>query len=89
MSDEILDRVYSVIKESPHSTQSLLLFALIKTLDIEKGGHMYMLEKLKDMTHESRMLSYELMEIMASNQAHNEVWQEKVSLIETAIRTNS
>lgn len=89
MSNEILDGVYEVIKESPHSSQSLLLFALMKTLDIEKGGHMYMLEKLKDMTPESRQLAYGLMELVASKQAHDEAWNQKLELIETAIRSNT
>ena len=85
---EVLDRVHDVIQSSPHSSQSLLLFALMKTLDIEKGGHMYMLEKLKDMTPESRQLAYQLMELMAAKEIHNDLWNEKVQLIETAIRSN-
>lgn len=89
MDNKVLDKVYDVIKQSPHSAQSLLLFALLKTLDIKKGGHMYLLEKLKDMTAESRQLAYELMELMASNQSHDDNWKQKIELIETAIRTNS
>lgn len=89
MSNEVLDRVYEIIKESPHSSQSLMLFALLKTLDIEKGGHMYTLAKLKDMTSESRQLAYGLMELMAANKIHDQNWQAKVELIETAIRSNS
>lgn len=89
MINEILDKVYSIVKESPHSGQSLSLFALLKTLDIPKGGHMYTLEKLKDMTPENRQLAYGMMELMADNQTQSEEWKIKLELIETAIRANS
>jgi len=89
MSDEVLENVYEVIKAAPHSGQSLLLFALLKTLDIQKGGHMYMLSKLKEMTPESRQLAYGLMELMADNKTLSEEWQVKLQLIEAAIRNNS
>jgi len=89
MSDEVLENVYEVIKAAPHSGQSLLLFALLKTLDIQKGGHMYMLSKLKEMTAESRQLAYGLMELMADNKTLSEEWQVKLQLIEAAIRNNS
>jgi len=89
MSDEVLESVFEVIKAAPHSGQSLLLFALLKTLDIQKGGHMYMLSKLKEMTPESRQLAYGLMELMADNKTLSEEWQVKLQLIEAAIRNNS
>ena len=88
MSDQVLERVYEVIKADPHAGQSLLLFALLKTLDIQKGGHMYMLSKLKEMTPESRQLAYGLMELMADNKTLSEDWQVKLQLIEAAIRNN-
>jgi len=89
MSEQVLDQVYEVIKADPHAGQSLLLFALLKTLDIQKGGHMYMLSKLKEMTPESRQLAYGLMELMADNKTLSEDWQVKLQLIEAAIRNNS
>lgn len=89
MSDEVLQKVYEIIKEAPHSGQSLLLFALLKTLDIQKGGHMYMLGKLKEMTAENRQLAYSLMELMAENQTLSEDWQVTLQKIEATIRNNS
>lgn len=89
MSDEVLEKVFEIIKESPHSGQSLLLFALLKTLDIQKGGHMYMLSKLKEMTPENRQLAYGLMDMMAENKTLSENWQVKLQQIESAIRNNS
>ena len=89
MSDDVLDRIYKIVNEAPHSAQSLLLFALIKTLDIQKGGHMYLLAKLKEMTAENRQVAYGLMELMADNRIHDDNWQKKLEMIETAIRSNS
>jgi len=89
MSDDVLDKIFQIIKESPHSGQSLLLFALLKTLDIQKGGHMYMLSKLKEMTPETRQLAYQLMEMMAAGQTLSEQWQVTLQKIEAAIRNNS
>lgn len=88
MSTDVLERVYEIIKAEPHSGQSLLLFALLKTLDIQKGGHMYLLGKLKEMTAENRQLAYGLMELMAENKINDENWQVKLQLIEAAIRNN-
>ena len=89
MSNEILDKVFEVIKAEPHSGQSLLLFALLKTLDIPKGGHMYMLGKLKQMSPENRELAFGLMTLMAEDKTQDDEWKDKVQMIESAIRNNS
>lgn len=85
-TENTLEQVIEIIKISPHSSQALLLFGLIKTLDIEKGGHMYLLVKLKEMTEEVRPLAYQLMEMMASGQIHDDAWQQYVASVETIIR---
>lgn len=89
MTENILEKAYELIKADPHASQSLLIFALLKTLDIQKGGHMYMLSKLKEMTPETRQLAYALMELMADNQTLSEEWQVTLQKIESAIRQNS
>jgi hypothetical protein len=71
VADNILERITTVIQENPHSGQSLLLFALCKTLDMPKGGHMYMLKKLQEMTPEIRLLAYDVMEYMANGKNQN------------------
>ena len=42
-----LETIVKSIETSPRSGQALLLFALAKTLDVPKTGHMYMLKKLQ------------------------------------------
>lgn len=86
MSDSVLEKITNVIMNDPRSGQSLLLFALVATLNVEKTGHMYMLGKLKEFTPENRQLAYEVIELMASNKSSRDVWQEAFNKMEIAIR---
>lgn len=86
MSDSILEKITQEIIKDPRSGQSLLLFALVATLNVEKTGHMYMLGKLKEFTPENRQLAYEVIELMAVNEVSREDWQEAFSKMEMAIR---
>ena len=86
MSDSILKKITQEITKDPRSGQSLLLFALVATLNVEKTGHMYMLGKLKEFTPENRQLAYEVIELMASNEINRDVWQEAFNNMEAAIR---
>ena len=86
MSVSILEKITQEITKDPRSGQSLLLFALVATLNVEKTGHMYMLAKLKEFTPENRKLAYEVIELMASNESSSDVWQEAYSKMEIAIR---
>ncbi len=86
MSDSVLDKIAQKIMDDPRSGQSLLLFALVATLNVEKTGHMYMLGKLKEFTPENRQLAYEVIELMAQNETGREVWQQAFEKMEQAIR---
>ncbi len=86
MSETVLEEVISKIEAAPHSGASLLLFALTKTLDMPKGGHMYMLKKLQEMDAETRQLAYGLMELMAEGKNQGDTWQQAVARIESLIR---
>jgi hypothetical protein len=86
MADSVLEQIKQQIVGDPRSGQSLLLFALLATLNVEKGGHLYMLAKLKEFTPENRQLAYAVIELMANNEAGNEAWQQAYSEMEAAIR---
>ena len=86
MSTDVLQKVHDIVKQSPHSAQALMLFALTKTLDTEKGNHMYTLGKLKDLSAENRRLAYQLIELMASGQTHDEHWTQLVASMDAIIR---
>lgn len=86
MSDSILEKITQQIVDDPRSGQSLLLFALAATLNVEKTGHMYMLSKLKEFTPENRQLVYGVMELMAQGEIGNEAWHQAYAKMESAIR---
>lgn len=86
MSDSVLDKIKQQIVDDPRSGQSLLLFALLATLNVEKTGHMYMLGKLKEFTPENRQLAYAVLELMAKNEIDNEAWHQAYAQMEQAIR---
>lgn len=86
MTGNVLETVTRQICADPASGQSLLLFALLSTLNVEKTGHMYMLAKLKELSPENRQLAYGLMEMMANNQIHNESWNQSITTIQAAMQ---
>ena len=86
MKDSVLEQIVQQITADPRSGQSLLLFALVATLNVEKTGHMYMLSKLKEFTPENRQLAYAVIELMANNEIGNEAWQQAYAQMEQAIR---
>ena len=86
MSDSILEKITQQISNDPRSGQSLLLFALLATLNVEKTGHMYMLGKLKEFTPENRQLAYGVIEMMANNEIGDDAWHQAYTQMETAIR---
>jgi hypothetical protein len=84
--DSVLDKITQQIVDDPRSGQSLLLFALLATLNVEKTGHMYMLAKLKEFTPENRQLAYGVIELMAINEIGNDAWHQAYAKMEQAIR---
>ena len=86
MSDSILEKITQEITNDSRSGQSLLLFALMATLNVEKTGHMYMLGKLKEFTPENRQLAYGVIEMMANNEIGDDAWHQEYAKMETAIR---
>ena len=87
MIDVTLAEVVKVIETTPRSGQALLLFALAKTLDVPKTGHMYMLKKLQEMDAETRRLAYGLMEMMAQQGNQGEDWNQAIARMEKAIQS--
>lgn len=84
MNSELFNKITEQIKNDPKSGQSLLLFALIKTLDTPKGGHLYLLKKLSEFTAENRELVYALMEVTAKQENTGSQWESMVLAVEDA-----
>lgn len=73
------------IAADPRSGQSLLLYALVKTLSIPQGGHAYLLTKLKEMNPDTRRLAYDLMELMVQGGPAQPAWAEAMAQMDAAI----
>jgi hypothetical protein len=73
------------IESDNRSGQSLLLYALVKTLSIPQGGHSYLLTKLKEMNPDTRQLAYGLMELMAQGGTAKEEWKQAEQHMDKAI----
>ncbi|MFZ0468368.1 MAG: hypothetical protein WAL92_05565 [Thiogranum sp.] len=86
MSQEALQHVVDLVKADPHGGASLNLYALVSTLRMDKGGYMYMLRKLRDLSVEQRRLAYGLMELMAEHGNRGEVWEQALAEMDAAIR---
>jgi len=86
VADVTLEEVVKAIEASPRSGQALLLFALAKTLDVPKTGHMYMLKKLQEMDADSRRMAYGLMELMAQHGNQGDEWHQAIARMEAAIQ---
>ncbi|VAW92272.1 hypothetical protein MNBD_GAMMA22-311 [hydrothermal vent metagenome] len=84
MNSKLFNKITQQIANDPKSGQSLLIFALIKTLDTPKGGHLYLLKKLSEFTPESREIAYALMEVSAKGENQGDEWDSMVSSIESA-----
>jgi len=82
MNTDLYSKITQQIKADPKSGQSLLLFALIKTLDTPKGGHLYLLKKLSEFTPENRETAYALMEVTAKGENTGTDWDSMVSVVE-------
>lgn len=81
-----LDAAERFIGADPDSGQSLLLYALLKTLSTEKGGHAFLLGKLREMNGSTRRLAYGLMELMAQGRHTTPEWAAAVARIDAAIQ---
>lgn len=81
-----LEETRQLVQDNTHGGASLLLFALLKTLSAENGQYLYLLNKLQDMTPETRQLAYRLMELMAQGGNETTEWKSAVSEIEDMIR---
>ena len=86
MSNQVLEKVLSVIEGDPHSASSLTLFALVSTLEFEKAGYLFKLAKLRDLSASERQMAYELMELMAEGGNKGTDWEQGKARMDALIR---
>lgn len=86
MTETPLARAVALIEADPRSGQALLLYALLRTLATEQGGHMYMLKKLREFNPENRQLAYALMDLMAAGGNCGPAWEQALERIDMAVK---
>jgi hypothetical protein len=86
MDTTTLDHVVAVVEQEPQAARSLVLYALMSTLAIDRSGCLFKLVKLRELDAETRALAYGLMELMAQGAAGSPAWQAAMTRIEQAIR---
>jgi hypothetical protein len=86
MSTSVLDQVLQQIASSPHSAQSLTLYALVNTLEYEAAGCLFKLTKLRDLDAKGRQLAYSLMELMAEKGNQGDAWETAKNRMDELVR---
>jgi hypothetical protein len=81
-----LTKVTKAIQTNPQSAESLILYALISSLRMEKSGFMFILRKLRDLSPANRQLAYDLMELMATNGNQGVEWEAGLEAIDNAVK---
>ncbi len=86
MSTSVLEEVLQQVRSAPHGATSLVLYALVNTLEHEAAGCLFKLTKLRDLDAEGRRLAYGLMELMAEGGNRGEAWDDAKARMDELIR---
>lgn len=86
MTEQTLNQVLAIIEAAPHSAPALTLYALISTLEFEKAGYLFKLDKFKDLDAEQRQLAYGLIEHMVDGQIGDSAWQAAKERMDALVR---
>jgi len=86
MSQQTLNAIIQLIEDDPHSAPALTLYALVSTLEFEKAGYLFKLDKLKDLNESQRQLAYQLMEMLVSGEIGDLGWQEAKARMDELVR---
>jgi hypothetical protein len=86
MSQQTLDAIIRLIECDPHSAPALTLYALVSTLEFEKAGYLFKLDKLKDLNESQRQLAYQLIEMMVGGNIGDQDWQEAKVRMDELVR---
>ena len=84
--DDVVARLIQIVRQAPQSAESLTLYALANTLAFEKSGCLFKLTKLEDLQPSSRVLAYDLMEILVSDADHAKFFSSLKQQLDDIIR---
>lgn len=81
-----LESVVSFIEGAPESAAALVLYALASTLEYERAGCLFKLDKLKGLDENQRALAYVLIETMARGRVGSREWKAAKDRMDRAVR---
>jgi hypothetical protein len=81
-----LDAVVDEIARAPHSAAALTLYALVSTLEHERAGCLFKLDKLRDLDPEQRRLACELVELMVDRRNSGAEWDAAKARMDALVR---
>ena len=84
----ILESVVERVRQEPGSAAALTLYAMVNTMEYERAGCLFKLNKLRDLGPEDRQLAYGLMEAMIAGMNREEVWVQARMRMDEAIRAS-
>lgn len=84
---QTLQAVTAAIAESPRSGSSLILYALMNTINYPQAGCLFKLDKLQDLSPRQRQLAYALIELMATGANRGEAWRSAMRQVDELVRT--
>lgn len=84
--NELLGQVADEITAAPHSAAALTLYALVSTLEHERAGCLFKLDKLRDLSPAQRQLAYRLMELMAEQGNSGPAWDAAKARLDELVR---
>jgi hypothetical protein len=84
--DTILQDIIDLIARDPHAAPALTLYALVSTLEFPKAGHLFRLDKLKDLDPGQRRLAYGLLDMMADDRIGDTAWQAAKAHMDELVR---
>ena len=84
--DTALEQALTVIEAAPESAAALTLYALVNTLEYERAGRLFKLNKLQDLDTDHRAIAYGLMELSVVGEIGNETWTDAKTRMDRAVR---
>jgi hypothetical protein len=81
-----LDAVVDEIARAPHSAAALTLYALVSTLEQERAGCLFKLDKLRDLDPGQRELACGLVELMVARRNTGAEWATAKARMDALVR---
>ena len=83
---DALAKTLAIIEAAPESASALTLYALVNTLEYERAGRLFKLNKLQDLDAGQRAIAYGLMELSVVGSIGDDAWSRAKTRMDHAVR---